>query len=468
MVPWRPASRQVLSLLTLGGAALLHACAGGVGGEPEPPVSPTGKEYPLGTPPEETRFSQMAVVYLRSGDYDRALEIAREGIEADPENAVHYFLGGRAAVRLGEYEKADEFFLEAERIFPAYEIDIEPEREAAWRDAFNEGVEAYGEGDGSEALARWRDAALIHHLRPEAHRNLAEVLSSEGQNEEAIEVYEDMIEGLEREPATRMLSEEDEQERRQARNSAEERLAQLLLSQSRFDEAEPLIRAQINREGDDVELQSDLATALRGQGEEEEAAEIYSTLLEDEDVEASQLRNLGIALFRAEDYEQAAEAFRRVTGLWPHSREAWFNYANALFAAEDWDALLEVGERLVDVDPLNETAWTIHGRTLLEHGDEEGARESLARIDSAPVHIEGLSLSPGEHPTETETTVEGQVIGNAAEPGAEVRVRFTFYSGQEDVGSRTLTIEAPEPEEATFFELTFEGEATSYRYSLES
>jgi hypothetical protein len=99
-------------------------------------VSPTGFVYELGTPPSETRFSQTATLLLRlPASTQRGLEQALAGIASDSTNPIHFFLAGAAYARLGQYFEADRMFSVAQRIYPAYELQIEPEREAAWADA---------------------------------------------------------------------------------------------------------------------------------------------------------------------------------------------------------------------------------------------------------------------------------------------------------------------------------------------
>jgi tetratricopeptide (TPR) repeat protein len=438
----------------------------GCAGAREPPgpvMSPTGMVYPPGTPPTPTARSQTAILYLRQDRVERALELALDGIKDDPGNPVHYFLAGVAYARLEDYVHADSMFTRAQDIFPAYELDIEPQREAAWGQAFNAGLEAYQDGDTERTIDLWRQATLMFDLRPEAHRNLASLLSSEGRYREAIEVYQKALSGLSKRPATRRLTDAEVAQRAEDRFQIEKGLAQLLLLTNRFAEAEPLLRRQLARDSTDVQLRADLAQAIGGQGREDEAAEIYSDLLSEGDLATAQLFNLGVGLFRASDYTQAAEAFRRLTEIQPNSRDAWFNYANALFAGQDWEGLVAAGQRLIDLDPLGENSRLITARAQLETGDRPAALASVAHADEAPVYLDELQLRAAARTT----TVTGRVIGNAAQPGDAVGLRFFFY-GDADVllGSETLTVTAPEKEERAALEVSFSQRASAYRYEL--
>jgi tetratricopeptide (TPR) repeat protein len=450
--------------LTLGLAtvSLLTACAPRVIAPPGPVTSPTGYVYPLGTPPTETRYSQTATLYLTQENFERALDQALEGVAAEPGNPIHYFLAGTAYSQLGQLESADEMFTEAQRIYPAYELDIEPERERAWAVAFNEGIEAYGEGEIEVAIDAWTHATAIYALRSEAHRNLAVLLAVEGRYDEAIEVYDGALEGLESRPATRLLTEAEILERDSTAISIQEDLAELLLYSARYAEAEPYVRAKLERDPGNVGIRNELATVLTGLEREAEAAEIYRALLDAEGLETGQLFNIGVALFRSGDYLGASRAFQRLTELQPGSRDAWFNYANALFAAESWAELAAAGDRLLELDPLSETAGLIAARAHLEAGDEPGARSGLERTEARPVYLEQLQIQP----VGADTQVVGRLVGNVAEPGTPLRLRFEFFADVGTLGSRTVTVMAPSPDASESFEVSFTGRATAYRYEV--
>lgn len=425
-------------------------------------VSPTGVVYPPGVPPVETRFSQTATLYLEDERPDRALDFALEGIDDDSGNPIHWFLAGTADARLGRYAQADSMFDEATRLYPAYELDVEPERESAWAVAFNAGVQAYNAGDLEGAIDAWRGAATVFDLRPEAHRNLASLLAGEGRYDEAIVADRAALEGLGKVPATRVLTEDETAKRAELRDRTSENLIQLLMYRERFAEAEPLLRARLERVPGDVELRGELARALDGLGRTDEAADVYASLLSERSLPSVQLFNLGVALFRSSDFARAEEAFQRLTELQPASRDAWFNYANTLFAAHEWDRLVTAGRHLLELDPLGEKAALITARAHLETGDEEGALAGVKRSDAVPVHVEQLQMRPSEEGT----TVRGQVLGNTAEPGTPVSLRFTFYGEAGALGTETVTVEAPAPGERADLRVPFDQRAAWYRYEV--
>lgn len=444
----------------LAAAAVAAGCAGA--GRNEPVVAPTGKIYERGTPPEDTRYSQTAALYLRRDRPQRALELVREGISSAPENPIHHYFAGIALVRLDRYAEADSMLERAEEIHPAYELEVEPVRESAWADAYNEGIDARAEGDTEGAIEAWRRATAIYDLRLRAHRSLANTLVGRGRHGEAIEVLREALAGLERRPATRILGPADLRERQEARATIERDLARLLLREEQFAEAERLLRRRLGNDSGDVQVRKDLARALDRLGRDEEADRLYASLVSESDLEPAHLLDLGITLFRSGSYGRAAEAFARLTDLQPESRDAWYNYANALFAAEEWSELAAAGDRLLEVDPLGKNSWLIVARAHLQAGREDSARKLADRADRAPVHVDGLEMrraGPG-------TSVRGRVVGNAAEPGRPIRLRFVFHAEGGVLGADTVTVPAPSPGESSSVRVSIEGRADSYRYEL--
>jgi tetratricopeptide (TPR) repeat protein len=426
-------------------------------------VSPTGTVYEAGTPPRSTRHSQTAELFLSQQNWERALHQALDGIREDPTNPLHWFQAGRAGWRLGRYAEADSLFERAQAVYPAYELDIEPERESAWSLAFNAGVEAYTAGDLQAAIRSWMDATAIFRLRPEAHRNLGRLLASDGRPGEAIDVYRDGIAGMHQLPATRVLDENARRARDEVREGMEATLEDLLFQQERYDEAEPLARARLARAPAGVDERVALARILDQLSRGAEATELYAAVLDTPDLDATQLMDLGVGLFHASRFVEAGEAFRRLTTRQPQSRDAWFNYANALFAAQAWSELTRAGARLLELDPLGETAAIITAKAYLETGDRAAARETIERVGTLPVLLDRLRLRR----TESGVTLEGRVEGNGALPGSPVRLRFEFFGEAGSMGSRVIEVPAPEREATTQLSLTFDAQAVWYRYEID-
>lgn len=455
----------LVAAFALGGCASASAGSGAPGGGAPrgQRATVTGRVYEPGVAPRENAQSRAATIALATGRHQEALEAARAGLALDSANPVFYYLAGEAAAGLSQFELADSMWTIAQRMYPAYELDIEPSRENAWVTEFNRGIEAYNSGNIAAAGDAWESAHSLYKLRPNAVQNLAAVRAQQERYDEAIAAYQEGIANLDLVPATRLLEAADSAENAEAKTFMQNNLVQILLVQERWADAERVLRQIIAADPADVEAQANLAAALSGQGRNDEATQMYNRLLTTPNLGPGQLFNIGVSLFNADQPREAAQAFGRVTELVPNHRDAWFNQANALYDAEAWAELVPVAARLAQIDPLSETAGLIHARAFRELNQDNEALNVLTRVETMPIFVEDLQIAAAG----AATLVRGRAEGNAAAAGTAVRLRFTFYgdNGQE-VGSQTISVPAPAREQSAPFEVRIDQPATAFRYEV--
>jgi tetratricopeptide (TPR) repeat protein len=451
-------------VLALGAGLLLGGCAAGPGAPSGPVVSPTGQVYEPGIAPTNNRFTNDATLAIAQGNYQQALEHIERGRAQNPDNPHFNYLAGQAQLGLGNVDEGLREFARAQELYPAYELEIEPELDRYWGVAFNEGVNAYNAGDLAGAAAAWDRANRIYPLRAEGFLNLGVIHTQQAEYDRAIQAYRGGLEALERQPATRVLTDEDLEDRLETRTTIVSNLAALLNYTQQFGEAEALYREQLRADPTNIEAQSNLAVALARQGRTAEAQEIYGRLMQDPNLTSVDLFNVGVALFQAENYQQAAGAFRRYTEALPNSRDGWYNYANALYAQNAWRDLVPVAQRLVQLDPLNENSALILARAYRETGQNQQALRALQDNEAHPVHVEELEFRPGAQ----RAVINGRVAGNQAAAGSPVQLRFTFFNETGGVtGTETVTVQAPARGASARFEVVHQNpQAITYRYEV--
>lgn len=460
----RGALSAMIAALALSGCASAAAGGGAGGGAAASQVSPTGRTYEPGIAPRENSQSQAATLALATNRYQEALTAAQDGLAADSTNPIFFYLAGEAAAGLGQFTLADSMWTIAQRMYPAYELDIEPSRENVWVTEFNRGIEAFNAGDAAGAEEAWSSAHALYKLRPNAVQNLGIVLTELERFEEAITAYKEGLANLELTPATRVIEPAEQEERDASREFMESNLVVLLLHTEQWAEAETLLRQAIAADPNNVEAQANLAAALSGQGRDAEATEIYTSLLTTPNLGPDQLFNIGVSLFNAGQSRSAAQAFARVTDLIPNHRDAWFNQANALYDAEAWADLIAIAPRQEQVDPLSRTIGLMQAGAHQELDQNDQALAVLTRIETLPIFVEDLQVSAEGSTT---TVVRGRAEGNAAEVGSPVRLRFTFYGEDaQALGTQDVTITAPAREESTNFEVRIEQPAVAFKYEL--
>ncbi|MGH7464950.1 MAG: tetratricopeptide repeat protein, partial [Longimicrobiales bacterium] len=121
----------------------------------------------------------------RADMYRQAMEHLRQGMTEDAENAKVWLLAGTALAALGEVQEADQAFKRAEQLNPEYAEEIAAERESAWVQAFNEGIQLMDQQQYAEAIRVMESAQTIYALRPEALMNLGALYANAGEPQKA-------------------------------------------------------------------------------------------------------------------------------------------------------------------------------------------------------------------------------------------------------------------------------------------
>jgi tetratricopeptide (TPR) repeat protein len=193
----------------LAAALVLGACASAPTAKPTQaaPVAANepAKKYPPGlAQPSDNDFTRRVGLLLikaeatkdtaqRAQDYQQAVQITQQGLQADSMNPKLWYQEGQAYAGAGDFAKADKALSRAQQIYPAYEPDINGEREQDWIFAFNEGVKAMQAGDTPGAINWLEKGQSIYDKRPEGLLNLASLYLRANEPDKAIQAYQDVL-----------------------------------------------------------------------------------------------------------------------------------------------------------------------------------------------------------------------------------------------------------------------------------
>lgn len=396
----------------------------------------------------DTRYTREATRYIglamtrqdpaqQAEMYQQALTHLREGMERDGDNARIWLLAGTVFAALGDMREADQAFVRAVEMHPAYAEEITGEREAAWITAFNEGLELMDAQRFDEAIAKMESAQVIYNQRPEALMNLGALYANAGDMDKAINAFELAVEATQG-PLYQQIDEETREMWMRYREMAAVNTSQMIAAQ-------------------------------------------------------------GVDAFNEDNYTAAEAAFRRATELNPHARDYWFNYLQGIWAQvnEREDVLeaegegvaqarselpglytraLEVVEKARTFDPTNEVLFRVEAqakRMMGELGGTDQTREqgqtaayaALERMDALNVTLDNIVV----YPDGAGLAIEGQIKNRKAAAGTPVQIQFTFLGidGRE-LGTSTVTVNAPETETVAPFtgSAQVEGELAGWRYVI--
>ena len=435
--------------------------------------------------PSNSMHTRSAEVYLdrakgasqpeeRTDLLNKAIEALRQGMESDASNPRIWFLAGQAYTRLMDVEGADSSFDKAEALYPEYREEIEPERMALWVNEYNSGISAVQEGDEAKAIARFEAADRIYRGRPDATVTLGSLYARAGNVEKAEAAYRATLE-IVRGPAAAELDAEAKAEWAEQEATAAIRLAELLSQSGRTEEALEVHRALVERQPDNGQARSALATALAAAGQNEEAAGIYEQVLGDDDLDDIALFNTGVGLYQAQQFELAARAFEKSIEKNPSARDTYYNLGQALYATASelekqrdaaaeadraainekltvvYEKLASAAERLRELDPNQKSglmmlaqAQRSLGELSAEPAASEWKQKALATLELAeqmPFEVSGIAVAPGE----TQATVKGDLTNLTVPVGTPIVLEFTLFdvSGA-PVATESVTVTAPE------------------------
>jgi tetratricopeptide (TPR) repeat protein len=389
---------------------------------------------------EASKFIGLAMTRQESTEradyYRQAMEQLRPVMTSDAENAKVWLLAGTALAALGEMEEADQAFARAEQLHPEYAEQIEGERESAWVEAFNRGIQLMDQQQYPEAVAAMEDAQAIYDKRPEALMNLGALYANAGDPVKAEQALRDAIVATEGAMFER-LEAEQQAEWLRFRTMATSNIAQIQAQQ-------------------------------------------------------------GIQSFEAQQFDSAAARFLRAAETNPQARDYWFNYGQALWAlstpleqsletatAADSARVIEqltelyaqiqsASRKAREFDPNNEVLYLMEARTHRmggEFGDEAagtaGQQEALRLLeahDALTVLIDQVMAQPDP---EGNVRITGSLTNVKATEGSTVTVQFTLLdpSGA-SIGQQDVTVTAPAADQTVQFEATTtaEGEVAGWRY----
>lgn len=483
-------NRRFGIILALAFSTAVGACASGGGGGP---AGGADAEYPEGTPPSDNEQTTAAALFLAQAVaaddaqatalYRRALEQAQQGIQADPGNPQPYFQAGMASMGVDDYVAADTLFARAQEIYPAYEPEIDAEREQGWINAYNQGVRAIQAQNFEEAREHFGRAGVVFDKRHEAFMNLAWVNTRLDDTEAAIDAYRNALAVL-RGPKPETLDAETSAAWDEDLAAASLNLAQVLAQVGQHQEAADVLGEYIEEHPDDLSAQVNQADLLMRAGREEEANAMFEELLSRPDLGAPEYFQIGIGFFNGEDYVRAAEAFEQSAELNPHSRDAYYNLVQAQYSAvleaerdttydqvelaEQYRDVIEYSNKVLEYDPFNRNILTFQLRAyrgLSEISEQSGeaqvsgerVREVLNQYQSMPFEVTNVALSIA---SQSQTQVNGTLVNLTYDEGRPIRIRFSLLdSNGRAVGSEEVTVSAPAQEQAKPFHINIDTSA---------
>lgn len=382
--------------------------------------------------------------------YNRALDKLDESFSDPPVDPRAYLLAARAYLGLRDYTGGDSTLTMLVEAAPQCADQALEMRFNAWVPLYNSGVEKLNAGDEDAAIESFEMANLIYS-DSRSFNNAASIYQSRGETQKAMDMYAHALQSSTDPEMIRIAS---------------INLAELLRSEGRNDEALAIYSNYAEDHPDDILGRLNYAIALLDSGSDEEAQQVFQEMLGREDLSFRQWSQVGIGLYRAKNFDEAAMAFGKAHDLQPLNKETLENLANSYYQSERFEELAPLADTLVQRYPYEKVNYNLLANARTETGDEEGALIALEGREALSFEFLRAQLGPAG---EDLYSVDGTVMNTSATGGSEVTIPVHLLSeGGQILMTEPLTLSLPAIGETAGFEIQVQSGTPimGFRYDL--
>jgi len=319
----------------------------------------------------------------QEGNYELAIDLAKQGIAENPKDAEAYFQLGISYSNLDSVSLAYDNFVKATELDPKKKKDAENNIQHNFAKHYKLGQSAFKREDYETAAEEFKLATRADPTQSIGYYNLGVSYSRLGREIDP-KYYDQAIVQLDK-----VLEMSNPSESHYI--NALEVEGKALAATGREDEARERFERLIEEDPTSYEvienIGMDLLTAENWKGAAiflEMAADARSKI----DAEDFTLYyNIGVANYsmREEDLSRVDDAimyYEKALDVQPDEPQTIFNIVVAYVSKEDWREAIQWGEKYVSVSPDDPRGWQLLARCYSETGDRDKAREALRRFET--------------------------------------------------------------------------------------
>lgn len=344
-----------------------------------------------------------AKIYILSNDWDRAIEMLEQAVEAHPNNAEAHFLLGKAYGDRLRYKEMRREFQTSLQISAKFQQKILAETENHWINNYSAGIRAQSNVDFKRAEKLFKTAITINPGKREAYKKLAVNYIDTNQPDQAVKIYSKLLE--------------------ESPNDIELLMAvgSLYYSQRKFDKVVPVLKRVLEIEPDHHDALTNLALSYDSMGRVDKALIAFQKAVEANPLDKDLIFLLGVHYYKRSNFVKAIEIFERVLELSPGDFESTSNIGNAyLSIAEELRAKLKSRangshtpaeiqeiktkailnykkvipylEKALDMQPNHPVLWQNLGVAYINTGENEKGKEAFLKAEE--LKLQSVSDSP--------------------------------------------------------------------------
>jgi len=322
----------------------------------------------VGKKPNDLQLQiELAKAYYRNESYEKAFETARLVSQQDSENVPVREILLNSAIRMQDYERAQDAVAELQAVDPNHP-DI-----TAGRAKIHNGMALrfYRAGDYDNALKEFLSARALSPELPRLQENIGWTYQHLGQIDQAIRVWEELLETQPGEVHILNL------------------LARAYTAKRVYDNA--LLMYDKSLKIDPLQMEARFAKAKikRWIGSYQESADELSKLVVEYPDNVAIRYQLARCLMRLQRYDEAVEHYKKLTSAEPDDSRYSMEMARALYLCEDYPGALKLAGNVLAKDPCNLDALNF----LADDAEFLGDFEKACQILETAVTIDGDNIS---------------------------------------------------------------------------
>jgi tetratricopeptide (TPR) repeat protein len=321
----------------------------------------------------------------QEGNYDKALELGRTALAANPNDAEAHFQMGFAYSQLDSVALAYQHFMKAKELDPKKEKLVADNVQSNFAKHYKLGQNAYNRVDYKTATVEFGMAAQADPRQAIGHYNLGSSYFSLAAQDSAGAQY-DYEQALKSADKVLSISNPSEATYSRALTLAGKSLVQL----GREEDAKERFQRMIEEDPANYQIIQDIGNDLLKAGNWKGSA-IFLEMTADARAkiaadDANVYYNLGVAYYnmREEDPNALTESvnyYQKALDLQPDDPATVMNMVLAHVAAKDPDQVVQWGEKLVTLTPNDANAWRLLAVGYKDLGDMDKFKETMDRYD---------------------------------------------------------------------------------------
>jgi tetratricopeptide (TPR) repeat protein len=325
----------------------------------------------------------------QEGNYEMAIDLAKQALASNPDDAEAYFQLGVSYSHLDSVALAYEYFTKASELDPKKARDCSDNIQHNFVKHYKLGQSAYNRNDYETASAEFSTSAQADPTQSVAYYNLSVAereLARENKDNEALR-KQHLEASVDAADKVLELSNPSEANYVKALRVAGRSLVEL----GRADEARERFSRLIEEDPTSFDVIEDIGTDLLEQRNWQGAVVFLEMAAEArQKINAEDFAlyyNIGAALYNLRNenpdaLSQAIAYYEKALTLQPDEPQTVFNLAVAYVAKEDYTEASHWLEKYTNISPSDAKGWQLLARCYSEMGDKDKARDALARFEA--------------------------------------------------------------------------------------